>query len=294
MNNFKSIGNATGTLTDDEIEFIENAITTTVRPLLVGRTLMPTRTLANAGFRNYTFYTEDDMGAATISMTGEEENQDAVSLDEKNVKIPIISKDYTLHWRDVLSRRNFGQDLNTQHAANAARQVAEDEDMLILSGETALWPALGIEGLASATGRNTEAGGDWSANMITYVAAAKDELRTDGHYGPYKLIVTGTFYAQMEAPYSTTDRYYLDVVGDLVGGKQNVLISNSLYAADDGVADSALLLDVSPGNFELVVAQDVSTYLQQQANMNYKGKVWEAVVPAIKRPTAICEITGLT
>jgi uncharacterized linocin/CFP29 family protein len=98
----------------------------------------------------------------------------------------------------------------------------------------------------------------------------------------------------MEAPYSTTDRYYLDVVGDLVGGKQNVLISNSLYATDDGVADSALLLDVSPGNFELVVAQDVSTYLQQQANMNYKGKVWEAVVPAIKRPTAICEITGLT
>lgn len=293
MQGLKSIGTATGTLTDDEIEYIEQSVVTTMRPMLVGRTLMPTKPLANAGFKQYTFYTEQDMSQANISMTGEEQSIDRVELAESNVAIPIISKDYNLHWRDVLMRRNTGQDLNTQHATNAARQVAEEEDKLILSGEYTGWPALGIEGLMTATGRNTTAGGDWSANMITYVAAAKAELRTDGYFGPYKLIVTSAWYAQMEAVYGNTDRYYFQVVGDLIGGVDNIVVSDNLYASDGGV-DRVCLIDTSPGNFELVVGQDATTYLDQLPNMNYQGKVWEAVVPVIKRPEAICTITALT
>lgn len=293
MQSLKNIGMATGTLTDDEIEYIESEIVTTMRPMLVGRTLMPIRTLSNAGFKQYTHYTENDMGQATISMTGEAQSMDRVDLDEVNTKIPIISKDYNLHWRDVLMRRNTGQDLNVQHATNAARQIAEEEDKLILSGEYTGWPALGIEGLATSTGRNTTAGGDWSANMITYVANAKAALRTDGYFGPYKLVVTSAWYAQMEAVYGNTDRYYFQVVGDLLGGVDNIVISDNLYASDGGV-DSALVLDTSPGNFELVVGQDTTTYLDQLPNMNYQGKVWEAVVPVIKRPEAVCEITDLT
>ena len=293
MQSLKNIGLATGTLTDDEVEYIEQQIVTTMRPMLVGRTLMPVRTLSNAGFKQYTHYTEQDMGQAVISMTGEAQAMDRVELAEVNTKIPIISKDYNLHWRDVLMRRNTGQDLNTQHATNAARQVAEEEDKLIISGEYTGWPALGIEGLATATGRNTTAGGDWSANMITYVAAAKAALRTDGYFGPYKLLTTSAWYAQMEAVYGNTDRYYFQVVGDLIGGVDNIVITDNLYASDGGV-DSALVIDTSPGNFELVVGQDVTTYLDQLPNMNYQGKVWEAVVPVIKRPEAICEITDLT
>jgi uncharacterized linocin/CFP29 family protein len=293
MQSLKRIGTATGSLTDDEVEYIEQAIVTTMRPMLVGRTLMPIRALSNAGFKQYTHYTEQDMAQAVISMTGEEQSMDRVDLAEVNTKIPIISKDYNLHWRDVLMRRNTGQDLNVQHATNAARQVAEEEDKLILAGEHTGWPALGIEGLMSSTGRNTTAGGDWSANMITYVAAAKAALRTDGYYGPYKLLVTSAWYAQMEAPYGATDRYYFQVVGDLIGGVDNIVISDNVIAADGGV-DSAAVIDTSPGNFELIVGQDTTTYLDQMANMNYQGKVWEAVVPVIKRPEAICEITDLT
>ena len=293
MQSMKMIGTATGSLTDDEIEYIEQSIVTTMRPMLVGRTLMPIKTLSNAGFKQYTHYTEQDMGQATISMTGEAQSMDRVELSEVNTKIPIISKDYNLHWRDVLMRRNTGQDLNTQHAANAARQIAEEEDKLILSGEYTGWPALGIEGLATSTGRNTTGGGDWSANMVTYVANAKAALRTDGYFGPYKLIVNSTWYAQMEAPFGATDRYYFQVVGDLLGGVDNIVISDNLYAADGGT-DNALVVDTSPGNFELVVGQDTTTYLDQLPNMNYQGKVWEAVAPVVKRPEAVCEITDLT
>lgn len=293
MNAMSRIGNATGTLTDYEVNLIESQITKTIRPLLVGRTLMPTRGLSNAGITKYTYYTENDMSQANISMTGEETSMDFVDLSGHEVKVPIISKDYKLHWRDVLARRNNGEDLNTANAVNAARQIAEEEDKLILSGEYTGWPAMGIEGLATATGRNTTAGGDWSANYVTYVSNALAALETDGYYGTKKLILTSAWYAQLRALVGTTDSFAFQVLEDLLGGPGNVVVSNSLYAAD-GAVDSALVVDTSPGNFELLVGADATTYLSQLPSMNYQGKVWEAVVPVIKRPEAICEITALT
>jgi uncharacterized linocin/CFP29 family protein len=243
------------------------------------------------------FYTETDMGQAQISMTGEEQNIDRTTLTSHEVKIPIISKDYMLHWRDILSRRNSGQDLNTQNATNAARQVAEEEDKLIITGEYTNWPALGIEGLATATGRNTEAGGDWSSTYLADVSDAIEELETDGYYGPYKLITNSTFFGQLRQVVANYDGWAFSAVNELLGGAKsttsNIVVSNNLYASD-GHSDNALVIDTSPGNFELVVAQDISTNLAQLPTMNYQGKVWEAVAPIIKRPDAICEITGLT
>jgi uncharacterized linocin/CFP29 family protein len=293
MNNMKRIGLATGTLTDYEVNLVESSIVKTIRPLLKGRTLMPTRALPSAGFTKYTFYNENDMGQATISMTGEEQSMDKVDLTESHVHIPIISKDYNLHWRDVLMRRNSGEDLNTQHAQNAARQVAEEEDKLILTGEYTGWQALGIEGLATATGRNTEAGGDWSATYVADVSDAISELETDGYYGPYKLILRSDWYAQLRVLVGTTDSFAFQVLEDLLGGPDNIVVSNSLYTAAGGT-DNALVIDTSPGNFELLVGADVTNNLAQLPTMNYQGKVWEAIVPVVKRPESICEIQSLT
>ena len=293
MQSMKRVGLATGTLTDYEVNYVETAITKTVRPLLIGRQIMPIRTLPHAGFRKYTFYKENDMGQAMISMTGEAKSEDIVDLTEADVDIPIISKDYTLHWRDVLMRRNQGEDLNTQHAENAARQVAEEEDKLILSGEYTGWKALGITGLATHADVQDQTGGDWSANCLTYVASAKALLRTAGYYGPYKLIMNSTWYGQLEALISDTEKWYFQAVGELIGGVENILVSDNLYASDGGT-DRVLLIDVQPGNFELLIGADITNYLHQDANMNYKGKVWEAVVPVIKRGDAIVEINALT
>ena len=303
MNTMRRIGLATGTLTDYEINYVETQIVKAVRPMLIGRQLMPIRTLPSAGYTKYTYYTENDMGQATISMTGEEQSMDLVDLTEGDVKIPIISKDYHLHWRDVLKRREAGEDLNTQHAENAARQVAEEEDKLILTGEitagAGIWPALGIHGLCGSVDATMRFdGGDWNtaANSIPDVATAKQMLRAQGYYGPYKLIMPSAIYADIEelgAGGAGSDKWYFDAIGELIGGVENILISDNLWAVD-GVQDSVLLVDVQPGNFELLVGADISNYLAQLPTMNYQGKVWEAVVPAIKRPEAICEITSLT
>ena len=152
---------------------------------------------------------------------------------------------------------------------------------------------MGIQGLATATGRNTTGGGDWSANYVAYVSNALAALETDGYYGTKKLLLTSALYAQLRALVGTTDSFAFQVLEDLLGGPGNVVVTNSLYAADGGV-DSALVVDTSPGNFELLVGADATTYLSQLPSMNYQGKVWEAVVPVVKRPEAICEITDLT
>lgn len=294
MQGMRRIGLATGTLTDYEVNYVETQIVKTVRPLLVGRQIFDVRQLPSAGYTKYTFYTENDMGQATISMTGEEKSRDLVDLTEGTVNIPIISKDYRLHWRDVLKRRESGEDLNTQHAENAARQVAEEEDKLLLSGEYTGWPALGIEGIMTATGKQTEAGGDWEdSGWFSDIANAKKALRSYGFYGPYKLIMPSALYALLEEPYSTTDKWVFQLVGELIGGVENILISDNLYPAD-GTQNEAVLVDVTPGNFEMLVGSDITNYLFQNSDMNYDGKVWEACVPVVKRPKAIVEITDIT
>jgi uncharacterized linocin/CFP29 family protein len=189
--------------------------------------------------------------------------------------------------------------LNTQHAENAARQVAEEEDKLILTGEYTGWPAMGIKGLVGSVDTTQRINGNaWgtAANIIPDIASGKQYLRADGFYGPYKLIVPSAVYAYMEelgAGGAGSDKWYFQAVGELIGGVENILVSDNLYATDGG-QDTALLIDVQPGNFELLMGADISNYTHQNAAMNYECKVWEAVVPVIKRPLAICEFYEVT
>ena len=299
MNSMRRIGLATGALTDYETNYVEQQIVKTVRPMLIGRQLMPIRTLPSAGYTKYTYYSDADLGQANISMTGEEQSMDLVDLTEGTVNIPIISKDYMLHWRDVLKRREAGEDLNTQHAESAARQVAEEEDKLILTGEYTGWPALGLKGLGTSVDTSQRFdGANWNTvtNIVGDVATAKQMLRADGYEGPYKLLMPSAIYALLEkigTGGAGSDKWCFEAVGELIGGAQNILVSDNLFTSA-GLQTSALLIDVSPGNFELLVGADITNYLAQLPTMNYQGKVWEAVVPVIKRPLAICEIYAVT
>lgn len=298
MRPLRQVGLASaGVLTSREIEYIEERIVETVRPQLIGRTLMPTVPLAHAGFKKYTFYTEKEMSQAIISMLGEEESQDRTELAEESVKIPITSKGYNLHWRDVLGAREGGRDLNTQHAENAARQVAEEEDKLILQGEVAgvlAWNAYGIEGLITATGNLGATGGAWPTDCMADVSAAKQALRAVGHYGPYALILPSTIYGYLETLISTTEKWYFQAIGELIGGVENIKVSDNFAASDGAARDSGMLISMEPGNFELIVGSDLQHFTYPLKSKNLYGEVWEAVVPVIKRPKAIYEIDTIT
>lgn len=292
MQNLRRVGQDTAQLTDEELRYIETRVVETARPALVGRRLFPVFKLPHAGFMSVRGFKETDMQQARISLHGQGKNKDRPALSSFDVTVPVIHQEYTLWWRDVLVSRNGGLPIETRQIENAARQCAEEEDKLLLTGEYTGWNALGIEGLATATGRNTQSsGGAWPATAITDISAAIAKLRAAGYYGPFGGILRSNWYGKLETLIANTGIFYIEKVRELL--QAGVFISDSLYSSG-GLTTSALIVMPDQQNFEMLVGQDLSTFMQQDSDMNLQGKVFEVVAPRINRPLSICEITGLT
>jgi len=293
MKSLRLVGREQGTITQEEYQYIDKQVVETVKPRLIGRRLFAKTPLSDAGWMNIKYYKETDMSQASISLYGEEQNDDKVVLNPETLDIPIIHKDFMLHWREVLAGRHSGETLDAANARNAARQVAEEEDKLLLSGEYTGWPALGLEGLCNATGRSTTAGGAWPANAIANINAARAALQASGYVDvPMVMVGPTAEIKKLDGQIGTTGFTYRTFC------LQNKLLaaiyeSDSVFAADGG-QDSAIICVPGKDNFDVVVAQEVTTFLWQNKNMNLHGKVYEALAPRVKRAESICEITGIT
>jgi uncharacterized linocin/CFP29 family protein len=118
-----------------------------------------------------------------------------------------------------------------------------------------------------------------------------EELTVDNFYGPYDLILQPSAFLDAHTFIGNTAVMQIDKIRELIGG--NVYVTPALRAADGGT-DNAILMETGAENADLCVAQDLKTFYKELRDMNHFFKVYEAVVPRIKRPTAICEITGIT
>jgi uncharacterized linocin/CFP29 family protein len=292
MQSLRRVGMDTASLTDEEIRYIDERVVEAVRPIIVGRRLFPVFTLPHAGFITVRGYKRTDMSQARISLYGQGKNKDRSIKMPFDITVPVIHKEFTINWRDLEASRANGLPLDTQDAENAARQCAEEEDKLLLTGEYTGWKALGIEGLATATGRNTKASaGAWPANALTDLSAAIGELEADGHMGPYGAILRSSWAAKLRALVSNTATKYIEVIKDLFAA--GIYVSDNLFTSA-GLTTIAAVVEPSQENFEMVIGKDLSTFVKQDEDMNLQCKEFEVVAPRIKRPTSICEITGLT
>jgi uncharacterized linocin/CFP29 family protein len=286
------VGLNTGRITDEEAVYIDSKVVETTRALVVGRKLFPTLVLPNAGFLTVRGYRQSDMSAAKISLYGQPGSKDRTEKTAFDITVPVIEKEFEVLWRDIEASRGSGMPIDTQDAENAARQVAVDEDKLLITGEYTGFRALGVEGLATATGRNTSAGGDWSANAFTYCNNAIAELETDGHNGPYALVIKPSWWRQIAGAFITDTAVTIaDKVASLF--EAGVYRTNSLFSSAGGV-DNALVVEPMQANIELVIGKDLEVRKKEDLRGNIEGLAREVVAPRIKRPTAICEITGLS
>jgi len=227
-------------------------------------------------------------------MYGETPAEDTIVYTRKSLNVPILHKDFRIHWRDLEASRRYGTPLDTANAESAALVVAQKEDRLILNGEISGEPMLGIEGLTTVTGRQTQAsGGAWATapNALNDVRAAAKKLLEKYYPPPYDLIVQPSAFMDAHTLIANTGISQIEKIKELIQG--NIYISSQLKAADGGT-DSAILIKSGAENADLCVAQDLKTFYMQTVDMNHHFRVYEAVVPRIKRPTAICEITGIT
>jgi len=292
LKSMSRVGMDTAQLTDEERIYVDSRIVETVRPVLVGRKLFPVFTLPHAGFITVRGYKRTDMNAARISLHGQGKNVDRSEKEPFDITVPVLHKEFSLWWRDLEASRSNGLPLDTQEAENAARLVAEEEDLLLLTGEYTGRKLLGIEGLATATGRNTKASaGAWPTNALTDLSAAIGELEADGHMGPYATVLRSSWAAKLRTLVTNTATKWIEVIQDLF--KAGIYVSDKLYTSA-GLTTIGLVTEPSQENFEMVIGRDLSLFTKQDEDMNLQCKVHEVVAPRIKRPKSICEITGLT
>ncbi len=74
---------------------------------------------------------------------------------------------------------------------------------------------------------------------------------------------------------------------------REIFVADNLYASN-GATPNALVVEPDPMNFVVGIEQEVSVNNFVDEDMNTKVKVWEILTPKIRRPTSICEITGIT
>jgi len=290
----RKVGRDIGTLSDEELIEIQKEIIGAAWPRLKARDIFETEPLSSVGKRTWRKYTETDMGQALISMEGTTLSIDRTQLATGDVKIPVISKDFLINWRDIEAHRDLGEPILDRNGLNAARQVAEEENKLAFSGEYTGWRALGIEGLMTATGRNTKASaGAWPANAFTDINAAIGELETDGYAdGPFVLCCPVAEARKLDALISSTTSTYRKAL--LENGIVSQIITDDSIFPADGSQDGACVVVPGKANFSLGIAADITTFTKQLANMNVFARVYEVVSVNIKRPTSICEITAIT
>ena len=148
-----------------------------------------------------------EMTAANVSMDGRGQGeQDRLDYSLTGVPVPVIFKSYHFGSRELASSRNSGDQVETGHAAAAARVVVETLEGMAVNGRSNFqFKSAVIYGITNHPDRNTGSGSDWgtAANVLTTVAAMIAAAVADNHYGPYYIYAHRTQFNQARNSFFT-------------------------------------------------------------------------------------------
>jgi len=139
---------------------------------------------------------------------------DAIGIDRRRfLPLPLLYKDFWIHWRDLESSRQLGVPLEVGKVAAAAAATAQAEDRLVFDGE----PSLGLPGLRNAEGRQTLPMSDWGSmgRAFADVVEGMRALIQAGFTGPYALAVSPRLYADLNRIFDDTGVLELEQVEKL-------------------------------------------------------------------------------
>ncbi|UFU01427.1 bacteriocin family protein [Radiobacillus kanasensis] len=227
---------------------------------------------------NNPIYTKPE--PASISMYGDE--LDVAKPDKsKTLDIPILYKDFIIHWRDMEQAEETDKPLDFSGAASAASDVALKEDDLIFNGSE----SLSIPGLMNVMGREKVQCSDWSSqegNAFQDIVDARNKLMENGHTGPFAMALSPEAYAQLHQVHG--DSKVLEI--EHVRG----LFEDGVYQSSQIKNGCGVIVATGEQNVDIAIAQDVTVYFLNDDTLNSYFRVLECLVPRIKRPTAICTL----
>jgi uncharacterized linocin/CFP29 family protein len=267
-------------LSEDQCAFLEEEVIREARRTLVARRFLGIYGPLGAGIDtvNVEHYGPDQ--DAAIELVGKHDPDPIMPEPAAFLRVPILYKDFVLHWRDVELSKKLSAPLDASRAVRAAHFVADREDQMIFNGESRFQ----LSGLLNVPGRNTVQRGDWSKFGTAYrdVVKATELLLEHNHHRPFALALSAQDYARLV---------------QLREGQFAPEIDSILRLCDDGVYTSpaipegqAVLLSTGDQNFDIAVAEDLTISYLGERDQDFPFRVYECLVLRIKRPKAICTI----
>jgi uncharacterized linocin/CFP29 family protein len=223
-------------------------------------------------------------GQGLVDLLGNQESEPVRIERRRFLPLPLLYKDFWVHWRDLESSRQLGVPLDVGKAAAAASATAQAEDRLVFDGE----PSLDLPGLRTVDGRQTLPMSDWASMGRAFgdVVEGVRVLTQAGFTGPYALAVSPRLYAELNRIFDNSGVLELEQVEKLA--------RRGVYPTAVLPETTALLVDSGAQNMDLAVGLDLSTAYVESSNLNHHFRVIESLVLRIRRPGAVCsfEPTG--
>lgn len=276
------LGHSENPLREEEWARLNETVIQVARRSLVGRRILDIYGPLGAGVQSIPHDEYQGVSAGAVDIVGEQETATVFTDARKFKTIPIIYKDFLLHWRDMEAARTHNMPLDVSAAAGAAALCAQQEDELIFHGD----PKLGHEGLMTATGRLTVNLGDWGTPGGGYlsIVEATRKLNEHGHYGPYAVILSPRLFSALHRIFEKTGVLEIETIRQLA--LDGVFQSNRLKG------DSGVVVSTGRENMDLAIAMDMATAYLGASRMNHPFRVLEALILRIKHPDAICTLEG--
>ena len=217
-------------------------------------------------------------GRGVVDLLGTQEGESLRIERRRFLALPLLYKDFWVHWRDLESSRQLGVPLDVGKAAAAAAATAQAEDRLVFDGE----PSLDLPGLRTAEGRQTLPMSDWGSMGRAFgdVVEGVRVLTQAGFTGPYALAVSPRLYADLNRIFDDSGVLELEQVEKLA--------RRGVYPTAVLPEPTALLVDSGAQNMDLAVGLDLSTAYLESSNLNHLFRVVESLVLRMRRPGAVC------
>ncbi|HPT97134.1 MAG TPA: family 1 encapsulin nanocompartment shell protein, partial [Armatimonadota bacterium] len=246
-------------LSEEQWDQIDAMVMDVARRNLVGRRVIPLFGPFGPGVQ--TIHVDQFTGGeqGTVSLMGDDEAGTVTMGKRDHLPLPMIYKDFQIHWRDLETASQLRLPLDVSPAAAAAAFCARAEDDLIFNGHKANGHA--YAGLTNAPGRNAIAMRDWSetGNAFRDVVEATQMLVANEFYGPFALVVSPALYAGLNRIHDGTGVLELEQVRKIAtaGVYQTPVLGNNV----------AVVLSVGSENMDLAVAQDLITAFLETSAM---------------------------
>jgi uncharacterized linocin/CFP29 family protein len=266
----------------DQWAAIDQAVVRTAQSMLVGRRFISLVGPFGPGVEALPSDTIGGAGIGQIDLLGNDEGQAIGIQGRRFLPLPLLYKDFWIHWRDLEASRQLGVPLGLGNAAAAAAATAQAEDRLVFDGE----PALGLPGLRTVDGRQSLPMSDWDTGGRAFadVVEGVRMLTQAGFTGPYALAVSPRLYADLNRIFDDSGVLELEQVEKLA--------RRGVYPTAVLPEPTALLVDSGAQNMDLALGLDLSVAYVESSNLNHRLRVLESLVLRIRRPGAVCVFAG--